>query len=377
MNAIGNPRERLDECESLRGIAIVLVFFYHFLGSLRGYMPNPQASYATALFFGGSIGVDLFFVLSGFLLSLPYIRGSPMVLRQFFGNRALRILPMYYLMVLAGAAWKADWRAAMHAALFQNISLDTLLPFGLVWWSLAIEVQFYLVLPLAVWLARLKQGRYLLAAVLLGLCFCYWKLATPAASEFWAAQRSTLLGRWPQFAIGIAAAWAHHCYGPMLRSLSVRKRRWLGTCVALAALAMIDVLAARGLRQFGMLQFGYWYANYLYVSTLWAVFLVALIDLLPAFRKVVVNPVLHRIGLWSYSIYLVHAVFIVFAVVKLDIQPSDELLSHHLSNLMLFIYMAGATLLVSAATYQLIERPFLRLKHSRFLLIGKVREDVM
>ena len=44
---------------------------------------------------------------------------------------------------------------------------------------------------------------------------------------------------------------------------------------------------------------------------------------------------------------------------------------------MLFIYMAGATLLVSATTYQLIERPFLRLKHSRFLLIGKVREDVM
>ena len=49
MNTAASYHERLDSCESLRGIAISLVFFYHFLGSLRGYAPNPHANAMTAL----------------------------------------------------------------------------------------------------------------------------------------------------------------------------------------------------------------------------------------------------------------------------------------------------------------------------------------
>jgi peptidoglycan/LPS O-acetylase OafA/YrhL len=373
----GDQQERLKECESLRGIAITLVFFYHFLGSLRGYAPDPNAHFATALLFGGSTGVDLFFVLSGFLLSLPYFRGSPIVLRQFFANRALRILPMYYLMVLIGAAWSGDWHAVVHAALFLDIGLNTLSPFGLVWWSLAVEVQFYLVLPALVYLARMKWGRYLLAGVLLCLCFCYLKTASPSAPEFWAAQRNSLLGRWPQFAVGIAAAWVHHRYGTLLRSMSEQQRQWLGTLVALAALAALDVITVHGLRLLGSLQHVYWYKHYLYASILWAVFLIAVIDLQPVFHKLVVNPLLHRIGLWSYSIYLVHVVFIVFAVLRLGLRTSDAQMTDHLTNIMLFIYIVGASLLVSATTYHLIERPFLRLKRGKFLSIGQIREDVM
>lgn len=374
---IADRHERLGECESLRGIAIILVFSYHFLGSLGGYAPNPHASFTTGLFFGGSTGVDLFFVLSGFLLSLPYFRGSPIVLRQFFGNRALRILPMYYLTVLIGVAWGRDWHAALQAAFFWNIRLNTMPPFGMVWWSLVVEVQFYLALPVLVYLARLKWGRYVLAIVLLCLGFCYWKIAAPSAPEFWAAQRNSLLGRWPQFAAGIAAAWAHHRYGAVLRGMDERRRRWLGTFIAFGALVMLDAVAVHGLRWFGFLQIASWYRQFLYLSVLWAVFLIAVIDLMPVFRKVVVNPLLHRIGLWSYSIYLVHAFFIIWVVLRLGLRPSKTQLTDYLPNLLLFIYMAGATLLVSATTYYLIEQPFLRLKRSKFLMIGRIREDAM
>ncbi|OOG63458.1 hypothetical protein B0E46_10735 [Rhodanobacter sp. B04] len=373
----GDRHDRLNECESLRGIAITLVFFYHFLGSLRGYAPDPHAHFATALLFGGSTGVDLFFVLSGFLLSLPFFRGSPLALGQFFGNRALRILPMYYLVVLAGAAWSGDWQAALHAAVFRDIGLATLPPFGIVWWSLVVEVQFYLALPILVWLARQRWGRMLLVAALACLCVCYLKTASPSAIGFWADQRNSLLGRWPQFAVGIAAAWLHHHHGAALRGMDRKKRLWLGTLAAVGALVLLDAITLRGLRLLGVLQFVYWYKHYLYLSILWAVFLIAVIDLQPVFRTLVVNPLLHRIGLWSYSIYLWHAVFIIAVVLRLDIQPSEARLAEHLPDFMLFIYIAGATLLVSATTYHLVEKPFLRLKQRRFLLIGQVREDAM
>lgn len=370
-------RERLEECESLRGIAITLVFSYHFLGTLHGYAPDPRANFATALFFGGSTGVDLFFVLSGFLLSLPYFRGEPIALRQFFGNRALRILPMYYVMLMVGAAWNGSWQAALRAALFWGIGQDTLRPFGLVWWSLAVEVQFYLALPALVWLGRLKWGRYALVIVLLGMCACYGKIASPSASEFWASQRNSLAGRWPQFAAGIAAAWVHHHQGKAWRDMSQQRRRWLGTLVALAALTALDAITVHGLRHFGLQQFVRWYVHYLYLSILWAVFLVAVIDLAPIIRKAVVNPVLHRIGLWSYSIYLVHAFLIILAALRLGLAPTTWLQGQYLPDLLLLIYVAGATLLVSATTYHLIEVPFLRFKHGKFLWLGSVREDAM
>jgi peptidoglycan/LPS O-acetylase OafA/YrhL len=378
LNTAASYHERLDSCESLRGIAISLVFFYHFLGSLRGYAPNPHANAMTALLFGGSTGVDLFFVLSGFLLSLPYFRGSPLTLWPYFTNRALRILPMYYLMILCALAWTGGhWRAALGAAVFRDVRPGDLGAFSLVWWSLQIEVQFYLALPLVIFLARRKWERLLLAAGILGLCLCYWRLASPSASPFWVGQRNTLLGRWPQFAAGMAAAWVHHRHGPALQKLGERPRRWLGTLLALIALASMDGIMLHCMRHLGPLMHTRWYAHYMYMSILWAVFLIALVDLRPAFRKLVVNPVLHRLGTWSYSIYLVHGVFMIYFVLRLNIHASDQQLGRYLPNLLLFVTVAGLTLVASAMTYLLVEKPFLSLKHGQFLAIGRVREDAM
>lgn len=369
--------ERLDACESLRGVAVILVFAFHFLGTLVGYGPRSDAHAATALFFGGSTGVDLFFVLSGFLLSLPYFGGSPLKLRQYFTNRALRILPMYYLMVLVGMVWNSDWHGALSAALFWNLGLNTLQPFGLVWWSLAAEVQFYLALPAAIWMARSRWGRYVLAVSLAVLCWCYWHIASPVATPFWVAQRNDLLGRWPQFATGIGAAWAYHRFSATWQAWSDIRRRWVGTGVALGAILALNAVTVHGLRQFGALKFAFWYAEYLIASVLWAVFLLAMVGLAPAGRRLIINPVLHRVGEWSYSIYLIHATLLVFTFMRLGIQPSTAQSADYATNILLFIGIAGATLLLSATTYYLVERPFLRLKHSSYLKIGKVTEDAM
>ena len=107
----------------------------------------------------GNVGVDLFFVLSGFLLALPYLAdiegGRRVSVGRYFERRALRILPAYYLAVAVVAAVSAhrpaDLLAGVPWLLFLQSFLNLappLLPYSIPWWSLATEVQFYLALPM-------------------------------------------------------------------------------------------------------------------------------------------------------------------------------------------------------------------------------------
>jgi peptidoglycan/LPS O-acetylase OafA/YrhL len=142
----------IPELQGLRGIAILAVIFYHSHPRLEG-----TPFYRPSLW--GWAGVNLFFVLSGFLITsiLLEARGKPRYFRNFYGRRALRIWPVY-LLALAVCYLKADWfvgapvlQAIRNAPwwayllLVQNLfHLD--LPPGLgPTWSLAIEEQYYFV----------------------------------------------------------------------------------------------------------------------------------------------------------------------------------------------------------------------------------------
>jgi len=145
---------RLAGLDTLRALAIALVLMSHYNGFVR-HAPG----------FGviGSIGwagVDLFFVLSGYLIGnqlvAPAARGESLNLRTFFARRLLRTLPNYYVVLavylllpdsaIAGKSMAPVWRFLTFT---QNFGLN----YGETFthsWSLCIEEQFYLVLPLAV-----------------------------------------------------------------------------------------------------------------------------------------------------------------------------------------------------------------------------------
>jgi peptidoglycan/LPS O-acetylase OafA/YrhL len=154
--------------DGVRGIAILLVLFHHFT------LFDPVTSVGAWLGFVallGWSGVDVFFVLSGFLISgiLIDARGSSRYFASFYMRRVLRIFPLYYLVVflsfiiLARFPWWHDllvgagtvpqwpyWTYLVNFAIaergdFQHGVLD-------VAWSLAIEEQFYLLWPAIVWL---------------------------------------------------------------------------------------------------------------------------------------------------------------------------------------------------------------------------------
>jgi peptidoglycan/LPS O-acetylase OafA/YrhL len=159
---------RIPELDTLRGVAVLLVLFFHGFnfnpihfsptGVIRWYL------FATA---GGWIGVNLFFVLSGFLITgiLLNTRRSPHYYREFYWRRVLRILPAYYLILVVlllvtrlglverHVGWPFLGLSFVYLAnvtgLFGVASQYTVL------WSLAVEEHFYLLWPTAVrWLTK-------------------------------------------------------------------------------------------------------------------------------------------------------------------------------------------------------------------------------
>jgi peptidoglycan/LPS O-acetylase OafA/YrhL len=173
---------RVKELDGLRAIAIIAVVAWHYLGIGDGPASTPWR-----VFIVGRSGVDLFFVLSGYLITSILLAnsGSGHYFKTFYGRRSLRILPIYFLMVtvyLAGQNIHGDAARYLFSGSvpwwsyvigLQNIWMAAEQTYGAYWfagtWSLAIEEQFYLFFPLIVYWVPRRVLPWLLVALLV-LC---------------------------------------------------------------------------------------------------------------------------------------------------------------------------------------------------------------
>ena len=200
-----NLSARIPELDGLRGLAILLVILCHYVGNPDhtplGFFPHR---FLLAFTVGWS-GVDLFFVLSGFLIGgiLLDARNSPQYFRAFYMRRVFRILPIYYLWTLLfaatviaalvffpgrlGVAFSDLLRVPVQLLFLQNIFIG--MPhFTWTWfvvtWSLAIEEQFYLLAPPLIRFLSLRRfvitlaATIVLAPVLRFMLFRYWAPGT-------------------------------------------------------------------------------------------------------------------------------------------------------------------------------------------------------
>jgi len=165
-------RGRVPELDGIRGIAIGLVLIAHFIGVVTVARPGSALAYALVPLRLCWSGVDLFFVLSGFLIGgiLLDARESSNYFRVFYTRRFFRIIPIYAVllitvavtMYLAGAGVIGKYEEVFVNPLpwpffvffLQNIGMSLHHVFGTfplgVTWSLAVEEQFYLTLPLLI-----------------------------------------------------------------------------------------------------------------------------------------------------------------------------------------------------------------------------------
>lgn len=153
-------RSHLPALDGLRGIAVLLVLGFHFgIGAWFLGLKNPLVA-ATRY---GWIGVDLFFVLSGFLITgiLYDERRSPHYFRNFYARRTLRIFPLYYLGLLFAALLVMFWpplaKIESKTFLWPSLYLSNIAIAADSWlaipehmshyWSLSVEEHFYLFWP--------------------------------------------------------------------------------------------------------------------------------------------------------------------------------------------------------------------------------------
>ena len=150
-------RRHMPELDALRGVAVLMVLFYHGFFWSNGvvtWTPAPMRVFVD-ITRAGWLGVDLFFVLSGFLITGILIESKSRAdyYRRFYYRRALRILPAYFaLLALLLIARVVHLRFAVVSSLFAaNFAglLGVANEYGPLW-SLAVEEQWYLLWPTAV-----------------------------------------------------------------------------------------------------------------------------------------------------------------------------------------------------------------------------------
>jgi peptidoglycan/LPS O-acetylase OafA/YrhL len=317
--------QRLDYFPALTGLrgvaagAVLLLHAWQFAGAPTdalnlGFTVYPLHAPAAL----GFLGVDLFFVLSGFLLAQPFLaaargqRAAPS-LQTFALRRARRVLPAFWAQLLIlfaiGAALQAapdvDLRSLLAHAFFVQELFPTLPPINPVYWTLPVEWWFYAWLPLTC--ALFARARwYWIAALVLCACIAF----RLNAGQWFAENRTDLLfnygaidglrARFDQFFLGVLAAWAH---------LHLARDHPLRRVALILALILIAVLAPFLVDQT---------TTYLYPDVPWTWFhfsVIGAIFALLAFgaagnhalaQRLFANPPIAWLGKISYSLYLWH-----------------------------------------------------------------------
>ncbi|MFN8156675.1 MAG: acyltransferase [Candidatus Nanopelagicales bacterium] len=360
-----SARHDLPALDGLRGFAALLVVVTHTSFLTGGYSLGWLGT-VTARF---DVGVALFFVLSGFLLTRSWTRaqGQRVDLRRYARHRAARILPAYWVALLAvvlTVARSAEPSAIVSNAVLAQTYTDDLLPAFTQTWSLVAEVAFYVVLPLlAPWLARGIGSRaaYVRAALLgaVGLLFTAL-VALGVVDHSWASTWMPAHLLW--FATGMALAVVE--VDATTRAARIA-REWAtapGTLVALAVaafwLACTALAGPVGLGHVGALEAVTKEVLYAVVGTS----LVLACGFARAGSTPVRSlggPVARWGGRLSYAVFLWHQLVLVGVMSVLGVAEFGG------RTLTVTVATVLGSVVVAALSYVLVERPVLRAVTSR------------
>lgn len=358
---------RLRELDGIRGIAILLVLLWHYLQNQLHTEPGSSlVILKQALGFAWS-GVDLFFVLSGFLIAGILIdkRDSAGYFRTFYIRRICRIFPLYFLNLalfmlfiglfldkhpafapLAGGDAVPLWS---YLTFTQNILMGMHNSAGAGWmsvtWSLAVEEQFYLFFPLLVWLMPAKRLPLL---ILWFIIFAlYLRLAVPGLSAY-----INTLWRADSLMAGAMLAWLVR--SPGFVDSAFRYRGLISTGFSLLALAIMYFNMAGELSLGGAF-------THLFLALLYTLLiLLALLYRENLFGRLLCSGWLVWLGTISYGVYIIHTWVsrLVHALVR-DAAPAITSWSDAATTLLAL----GITLLLAHISFHIFEKKITGIGH--------------
>jgi peptidoglycan/LPS O-acetylase OafA/YrhL len=354
-------RERQPGLDLLRALAIIVVVIYH--AALFGFkLPGRVDRF-------GWIGVDLFFVLSGYLIGgqllAPLARDRPIKLGRFFARRVFRIMPAYFV-ILAVYFLLPSWREYPDMAQplwkfllsVQNIALHGGTAFSHAW-SLAVEDQFYLALPFLLLFLCRRPG----AAVIVP---CLLVIGGLALRAFLAAQNPSVDG-------GVSfrgfQAWIYYptwtrldplVYGVVLAAIEKFRPHWWNRLMDSAIWLWLPALA--------LISYGLYLGegdNLTVTACTWQFPLIAL-----GMAALLVCAVSPRLPLCRFAIpgaaFIASIAYSAYLIQKLVIRAVEQFCSSHNIQPTSALALLGVEICVYAAAtllFFLIERPFLQLRH--------------
>jgi peptidoglycan/LPS O-acetylase OafA/YrhL len=352
--AASGARSHIAELDGLRGLAILGVMIVHFQGAQSPIGGVMRAAWLLGNL--GGTGVDLFFVLSGFLITgiLCDAKESPHFFRNFYMRRMLRIFPLYYTVLLvtfvivprfnslpslSSVAVNQSW-LWFYAS---NIGISV---FGkqFAWfthfWSLAIEEQFYLVWPMLVYFLSQRSLMRVCIGMIVGAALVRTVFVLSGHDPFYFT-----LCRVDALAVGA-------CLALVVRSsqrlLDLAADAWIAAGIVIALFFPLYLLrSGGGDAAMQILKFT------LYAIVYGALLLMAITS--PKYSlisKTLSGKPLRTLGKYSYGMYVYHMICLL--VVQQMIPATDR-----------FTNMAAAmtlTLIVAWLSWHLLEKPFLDLK---------------
>lgn len=342
---------KLDSIQALRAVAAFAVVVHHVGLTLNSYYPAPLSSTLTLLTGLGAAGVDLFFVISGYIIfrSTSKLESGFSSARSFLRKRVLRIYPAYWiwtsvllLMWIGGLALKShQYSFSVIAGSYLLVpvtradgSLHPVLDQG---WTLSFEMYFYLIFSFIILFGWRKKGLAWIALPFLLIAFVGLLPAVPSSIQSVVSSPLVM-----EFLLGVCIGWTLSKHPPASRS--IRPIRW--ALIAIGTGLLVFAFLQGEVKGTGI--------DRLVIYGAPSAVLVTLALLAPS------APMLRRatwLGDASYSIYLTHGFFtlalgtLLKGGFSLGGAPAGVVLAA----------VSLAILLISSTTYWLVEEPVARL----------------
>jgi len=345
---------QMDSLDGLRGLAVLIVFFSHTSNSGVFLLPNLNFSGI------GKSGVFLFFVLSAFLLTLPFLkRGKDAANPGFLANYALRrftrIYPLYVLylflsLVTTAVLWKI---------------FDLKRPFGIpfplsfngfidhiflmqgrgVTWSILVEFRFYFFIPLlALTYSIIFRNRLLPSIALTAALTVASQLVWPQAT---ATVNDPRLGPYlPIFLMGSLLALIFHRWQESSFPGNKKARILVELAGVAAAITLVSMIPSVASVLHGkIIPFNYYHKEFITFGLLWSIVLFASVAGDGILKKFFSSPPLRYLGFISFSVYLLHVIAV--GLIRLYV-PGIPLQGWA---------MLLATIAISHITWTFVEKP--------------------
>ena len=371
-----NPKlsMRMVELDGIRGLAILLVVIWHLFGNnqIEGLRPGSwQAHLFLSLSFTWS-GVDLFFVLSGFLIGgiLYDARNSESYYKTFYCRRMARIFPVYFVwfaLFMVGVYFAGSTSSALLRAIFnddiplwtyplfvQNIAITLHRNWGAMWiagtWSLAVEEQFYLLLPVLVRRSSKRVVTLIAVGSIVGAPLFRLTHGSAAASL---GPYTLLPSRADALGFGVLVAMA--CRNEAVWTWLNAHRRWLFAAMLVIGCRLALMLGHRVyVYGTGLSWLDAFYGMLLLLT------LIHTGTIQTAFFR---SRVLVKLGALSYTVYLLHNginMLLHFAIFGAG--PAV----HDWASFVVTLLSLAIVMPVAASSWRYFERPIIRWAHTSF-----------